>query len=52
MNADSGWIFSHGALVTDAFYADPILGGAGARQDGGGSLAAAFLHYSPIPTWR
>ena len=47
MNADSGSIFSHGALVTDAFYADGTSAGL-AHGEWWRLITAAFLHYGPI----
>jgi membrane associated rhomboid family serine protease len=47
INANSGWIFDHGALVTNILYTDGSIGGL-AHGDWWRLLTAAFLHYGPI----
>jgi membrane associated rhomboid family serine protease len=47
VNANSGWIFDHGALVANARYADGSLAGV-AHGEWWRLITAAFLHYGPI----
>jgi membrane associated rhomboid family serine protease len=47
VNADSGWIFNHGALVATGAYPDGHLAGV-AHGEWWRLITAAFLHYGPI----